>query len=149
MFHFKQTIAWIFFLPFFFSGIFLPAEVNNVHVVFSELRSAEGFIQFGIYRNEEEFKKDAPFRRIRVKKSGVRNGVFVHALHLPDGTYGLSGIDDENSNAKLDYNFVGMPKEGFCFSNYYHSGWSYPKFKDFVFVVKGGKVMLNCRFRYV
>lgn len=145
----KPLICWILFLPLFFSGYCLPDTSPNVHVVFSELRTGVGFIQFGVYRTEEEFKKDTPFKRIRVKKSDVRNGMFVHALHLPDGTYGLSGIDDENSNAKLDYNLVGMPKEGFCFSNYYHTGFSYPKFRDFIFEVKGGKVMLTCRFRYV
>jgi uncharacterized protein (DUF2141 family) len=33
------------------------------------------------------------------------------------GTYGLSVIHDENDNGKFDTNFLGIPKEGWGFSN--------------------------------
>jgi len=38
-------------------------------------------------------------------------------LDLPAGRYAFAVIHDENSNHKLDRNFVGFPKEGFGFSN--------------------------------
>ena len=38
-------------------------------------------------------------------------------LTLPPGRYAFAVIHDENSNHKLDRNFVGYPKEGFGFSN--------------------------------
>ena len=38
-------------------------------------------------------------------------------LDLPAGRYAFAVIHDENSNHKLDRNFVGYPKEGFGFSN--------------------------------
>jgi uncharacterized protein (DUF2141 family) len=38
-------------------------------------------------------------------------------LDLPPGRYAFAVIHDENSNHKLDRNFVGYPKEGFGFSN--------------------------------
>ncbi|NOS91716.1 MAG: DUF2141 domain-containing protein, partial [Cyclobacteriaceae bacterium] len=37
--------------------------------------------------------------------------------NLPAGTYGISVMHDANSNEKMDSNFIGMPKEGFGFSN--------------------------------
>lgn len=37
--------------------------------------------------------------------------------NLPPGTYAVGVIDDENDNGKLDTNFLGIPKEGFGFSN--------------------------------
>lgn len=39
---------------------------------------------------------------------------------LPSGTYGVEAIHDENSNARLDRNFLGIPKEGFGFANNPH-----------------------------
>lgn len=38
-------------------------------------------------------------------------------LTLPPGRYAFAVIHDENSNHKLDRNFIGIPKEGFGFSN--------------------------------
>ncbi len=38
-------------------------------------------------------------------------------LQLPPGRYAFAVLHDENSNHKLDRNFVGFPKEGFGFSN--------------------------------
>jgi uncharacterized protein (DUF2141 family) len=37
--------------------------------------------------------------------------------YLPPGDYGVAVIHDENSNARLDKNFLGIPKEGFGFAN--------------------------------
>ncbi|PZQ12563.1 MAG: hypothetical protein DI564_13065 [Rhodanobacter denitrificans] len=36
---------------------------------------------------------------------------------LPPGTYAVQVMHDENGNGKLDTNFVGMPIEGYGFSN--------------------------------
>jgi len=38
-------------------------------------------------------------------------------LSLPSGRYALVVLHDENSNHKLDRNFLGIPREGFGFSN--------------------------------
>jgi len=39
---------------------------------------------------------------------------------LPPGDYAVAAIHDENSNARLDRNFLGIPKEGFGFANNPH-----------------------------
>lgn len=38
-------------------------------------------------------------------------------IQLPPGRYSFAVLHDENSNHKLDRNFIGIPKEGFGFSN--------------------------------
>jgi uncharacterized protein (DUF2141 family) len=38
-------------------------------------------------------------------------------FQVPAGKYGVAVIHDENSNHKLDRNFLGIPKEGFGFAN--------------------------------
>jgi uncharacterized protein (DUF2141 family) len=48
--------------------------------------------------------------------------------HLGAGDYGVAVIHDENRNAKLDRNLIGIPKEGFGFANNPHVGLSAPPF---------------------
>lgn len=50
--------------------------------------------------------------------------------HLPAGRYGVAVLHDENSNHKLDRNFLKIPKEGFGFANNPHVGLSAPKWED-------------------
>lgn len=47
---------------------------------------------------------------------------------LPAGNYAIAAIHDENSNHKLDRNFLGIPKEGFGFANNPHVSLSAPGF---------------------
>lgn len=37
--------------------------------------------------------------------------------NLESGSYAVALFHDKNSNEKLDTNFIGIPKEGFGFSN--------------------------------
>ena len=48
--------------------------------------------------------------------------------NIPPGNYAVAAIHDENSNAKLDRNMIGVPKEGFGFANNPHVGLSAPAF---------------------
>lgn len=41
----------------------------------------------------------------------------TEVFHIPPGRYAVAAIHDENSNQKLDRNFLGIPKEGFGFAN--------------------------------
>ncbi len=50
--------------------------------------------------------------------------------HLPPGRYGVAVLHDENSNQKLDRNFLRVPKEGFGFANNPHVGLTAPKWED-------------------
>jgi len=73
----------------------------------------------------------------------------VH-LTLEPGTYGLTLLDDENMSSLMEYNFIGIPKEGFGFSDYYHTGIKKPKFDQFKFTIKENeKRTINIRIRHI
>jgi uncharacterized protein (DUF2141 family) len=65
------------------------------------------------------------------------NRTAIAEWKLPPGDYGIAAIHDENSNAKLDRNFIGIPKEGFGFANNPHVGLSAPAFN-------AAKVHVSC-----
>ena len=51
-------------------------------------------------------------------KSRVKDGRMTVEISVKCGIYGISVIDDENNNGKMEYNLLGIPKEGFGFSNF-------------------------------
>ena len=89
----------------------------------------------GIYKDDVSFDKEIAYKKAQAFKTKISNGTLVVEVKLEPGKYGISLMDDENFNGKMDYNFIGIPKEGFGFSNYYHSGLTKPKLNSFEFEV--------------
>lgn len=67
---------------------------------------------------------------------------------LPPGDYGVAVIHDENRNAKLDRNLIGIPKEGFGFANNPHVGLSAPPFKAAIVNVRCPATDTNIHLQY-
>ncbi len=57
---------------------------------------------------------------------------------IPPGKYALVCYHDENSNGKFDESMLGMPEEGYCFSNNAKPTLSAPDFNQCAFDYKGG-----------
>ena len=56
-------------------------------------------------------------------------------INLKEGKYLFSYFHDENSNNKLDSNWLGIPSEGYGFSNNALSKFGYPSIKDRLFII--------------
>jgi len=52
---------------------------------------------------------------------------------VPEGVYGVSVLHDENKNGQMDWDPVGMPLEGYGFSNNPPKQMGPPPFADFKF----------------
>ena len=122
---------------------------QNVEVTVTGIRAEKGQIAIGVFLDEESFRREKAYLEIQFPKKDIRDGVMTVSFSLEPGIYGLSLLDDENSNRKMEYNFLGIPKEGFGFSDYYHTGITRPKFADFRFtVVQGQDIKIKVRMRY-
>ncbi len=125
-------------------------ELVSVKLEFDNVRSSKGQILVGVYADEASFKKENSIKDIVVPKRTLRDGKVTYEVKLPEGTYGIAVCDDENENDKMDYSFVGWPKEGFGFSNHQHTGMSKPAFKEFKFTVRKGKpTLIRVPMRYM
>jgi len=83
------------------------------------------------------------------KKSGIKDGkMTVKVEGLKYGTYAVSMLDDENSNLEMD-NFMGMPKEGFGFSNDARVRMSPPKFEECSFEIDEPCKRITIEVRYM
>jgi uncharacterized protein (DUF2141 family) len=123
---------------------------QNVEVTITGIRSEKGQIDIGVFKDNETFQKEDAFLDKQFIKKVISDGKMTVKFNLEPGIYGLSLLDDENSNGKMEYNFLGIPKEGFGFSDYYHTGITKPKFDAFKFSIdKDQTKRINIRIRYM
>ena len=108
----------------------------DIEITVKNIKTQKGKILIGIFKDNASFDTEKPFKSVQASKESMKNGLLKVTTQLEPGVYGASLLDDANNNTKMDYNFIGVPKEGFGFSNYYHKGFSKPKFKTFQFEVK-------------
>jgi len=102
----------------------------RIHV--DGLRNSIGNLGSVIYASADGWPDD-PKKAFRVGPAPIAPGQRQATAvwnNLPPGDYGVAVIHDENSNAKLDKNFLGIPKEGFGFANNPHIGWGPAPFKE-------------------
>ena len=138
------TIAFLLLLP----ATSLKAQTVNVNT--TGLRTDKGQIVIGVFKDSETYMKEEPYMNKIFSKESVQDGALSVSFTLEPGIYGLCLLDDENSNGKMEYNFLGMPKEGFGFSDYYHSGIKKPKFDSFRFTIKKDETRnITIRIRYI
>ena len=133
----KATIKMVITL-FALSAIFLSNKVHaqQVSAEVTNLRSSKGTIVFSVFNDEQSYDKLKPHKKFVFDKKRVADGRISFNLGLPPGNYGITILDDENDNGKMDNNFIGMPKEGFGFSNFFMEKLKKPNFEDFKISVK-------------
>jgi uncharacterized protein (DUF2141 family) len=86
-------------------------------VLVTNLARKKGNIYIGWYDNEKNYlHPDAAVIRKIVPVNGQEE-VSVTFPNVKPGTYAITVFLDENENAELDTNFLGIPKEGYGFSN--------------------------------
>jgi uncharacterized protein (DUF2141 family) len=99
-----------------------------------------------LYDSEAAFSKrgDGPGLRLPAHKGAV-TGVFAD---LPAGNYAVAVFHDENGNGKLDANLLGMPTEGYGFSNDAHGNFGPPGFADAKIALDGSNRTITIHLDY-
>jgi uncharacterized protein (DUF2141 family) len=110
-----------------------PAFAAELTVTVDNLRNANGQIRLSVYASAAEWPDKSTDDHDRVAPA-LRGGVVLH-FDLPPGTYAIDCFHDENSNGKFDQNFLGIPREGYAFSNNVHATFEAPSFASASFVV--------------
>lgn len=121
---------------------------NNLEVKVDNIKNDNGDIMVGLYTADNSFPRDASDGRV-IKAS--KNGVTVVFLNIKPGTYAVSAMHDENGNKDLDQNKLGIPKEGFGFSNNARGVMGPPSFHKALIEVQPGKkdTMISIDMKYM
>lgn len=83
-----------------------------------------------------------------IKRSMPTSQAVRFAIDLPAGAYALSLIHDENANGRLDTR-LGIPREGFGFSNNPRIWFGPPSFAATRFLIPAGGAALNVAMKYI
>jgi len=123
---------------------------QTVEIKITNIKNKNGSFQLAVYKDAASYENKTPLLKNKYLKTNVNtNGELMVILNLAEGTYGIALLDDENGNTKMDYNFLGMPKEGFGFSDFYLTGISKPTFTDFDFLLKNETKNITIKIRYL
>ena len=125
------------------------ARAQQVKVKVTEVKSAKGKIVIIVFKDHETFEEERSFRRIAFSKDSLKNGTIELRFTLEPGVYGITLLDDEDSNGVMNKNFIGLPKEGFGFSNYYLNKMRLPHFDEFKTTIYAGENVVWIRLKYI
>ena len=145
------TWVLLILIPFVFGSFSIIPSADGTHditVKITNIRSSKGRIQLQVYRTGESFAAENAYKQLYISKKSRKNKSVSYTISgLKTGTYGLALLDDENLNKVMDYGWL-LPEEGFGFSDYYHTAWSKPKFKQFKFYLSTDK-SVGMKVRYM
>ena len=102
---------------------------STINVEISHIKNQKGSLVIGLYNIEETFPiKTKEYRSLILDANAtILKGQFKN---IPNGTYAIALFHDENSNEIMDKNFLGIPKEGYGFSNNVKAIFSAPLFDE-------------------
>jgi uncharacterized protein (DUF2141 family) len=110
------------------------SDTCSVVVRVAGFRNEKGVLGVTIFRSADGWP-DASEKAISQHDFAIHGDAATAQFTLPVGRYAIAVLHDENQNHKLDKNFVGVPKEGFGFSNNPKVGMSAPGFESSTFEV--------------
>jgi uncharacterized protein (DUF2141 family) len=91
-------------------------QAAELTVEITDIRTADGIVKVSLVDSAAGWDEQAP----PVAASGARPQDGAATLRFADlkpGSYAVMVMHDENDNGALDTNFIGMPTEGYGFSN--------------------------------
>ena len=122
---------------------------TGIHVEILNIRNSAGSIGCALFESPVGFPIE--FLRyatniivIKIQDTQAR----CDFVSIPPGTYALAIIHDENMDGKLDTNWLGVPKEGYGFSNDAKAMLGAPSFSAASFLYDGQDMKLTISLHY-
>lgn len=123
-----------------------PLQTSNytVNINVSNIKEPTGKLRVAVYSGKDNYQKNALIDTSFV--AGEQSSKTIR-LQLPKGEYAIGVFHDLNENEELDKNFMGIPTEGFGFSNKSMGTLGPPSYEDTKFAVEknGTSVEVNLK----
>jgi uncharacterized protein (DUF2141 family) len=127
-------------------GISSSALAADLEITISELSAATGKLSVKLVDSADAY--NGPAKPVAGKQLEVSStdALKLSFADLKPGNYAVMVMHDENSNGKLDSNILGIPKEGYGFSNN-PNVMRQPTFEEARFEVKDGSNQITIELR--
>jgi uncharacterized protein (DUF2141 family) len=121
----------------------------GIHVQILNIRNSTGTVDCALFDAPEGFPIEVLHSATQVMVIKVRQTqARCDFADIPPGTYALAVIHDENMNGKLDTNWLGIPTEGYGFSNDVTGSLGPPSFAAASFAYDGRSLEMTIRLEY-
>lgn len=123
------------------------ANASEITINFNSLRSEEGSIGYILFDSDEGFpdKDEKSARKGVIKTTDAKEPLVIK--DLKPGEYAVAILHDEDNDGKMKTNFIGIPLEGFGFSNNPALFFGPPSFNKCKFKLDD-KITLDIKVRY-
>lgn len=133
----------LFILSFFLlqlPGMAQPIAINGkIQVTINGIRNNKGRILCSLFREGEGYP-DQPTKAYYRMALPIKNGTAMQVVEsVPPGRYAFAVLHDENGDEKMNTTFIGLPKEGYGFSNNVMGLMGPPTFSKSSFTVVAGQ----------
>lgn len=125
-----------------------PTLRGKIIIEIEGIRESTGEIGVLLFDRAMGFPGDSG-ASIRHRVLPARSGVVsLNFEDLPFGTYAVAVIHDLNGNRRVDTNLLGIPREGYGFSNNARSLFRAPRFQEAAFAHKGAVALVRVEMIY-
>jgi uncharacterized protein (DUF2141 family) len=123
-----------------------PATVS-LTVRVHGLENDRGRVAVALFASEKDFPDQR--RALAGQVSKIVGGRANIAFNdLKPGVYAVAVLHDENENSKMDFNFLGMPLEGYGFSNDASAPFGPPSYEAAAFKLAPRNSFIPIKMRY-
>jgi uncharacterized protein (DUF2141 family) len=119
---------------------------STLAVTIKDIKNINGDILIGLYDSTSHFPRKVDTGKV-VKVTDKEMKITFAGLR--PGNYAVSVLHDENQNKDLDTNKLGIPKEGYGFSNNVTGIIGPPSFGKARFYVPRGHSTITIKMKYI
>lgn len=131
------------------SAAVAEAGCPGIHVDILGIRNDRGVVACALFESADGFPADYLRRATSIVVARVRDTqTRCDFPAVTPGTYALAVVHDENMNGRLDRNRLGIPEEGYGFSNDARGFLGAPSFPAAGFRYDGSRLELSISLEY-
>ena len=117
----------------------------DVIIHINGVRNNDGFVRLAVYDQSADFPSGSPI--VGADIAAAEGTTVVRLAELPLGRYAIAFYHDEDANEEFGQNFIGLPTEGYGFSNDAAVVLGPPSFDEAAIEVSGA-VVTSAHMRY-
>jgi len=102
--------------------------LSKIIINLNGIKNAKGKINSALYNSSSSFNNPSQSYK-KYSLNAVSGNLVITLDSIPSGTYAFGLYHDENGNNEIDKNLLGIPPEGFAFSNNAMGAFGPPSFQ--------------------
>lgn len=121
----------------------------SLEIMVKGLRNQDGRLNISLFNKSEGFPEKIDNAICLNAITTSEFGGSFYFRNLSPGTYAFAILHDENMDGEMNKNFIGIPNEGFAFSDNYKPKTRAPKFSDAQITVHSGENHTEVKLIYI